>query len=201
MPYKIDFFLQILSAMSYLQPTPESHPPGYDGMYSAVDLKKGIIEFILKDSEDYGHRLHATKDIIVGLKKLYNIEFDFHSVEYVMRNMMHSEGTKQVGTTTVDSVVKKCEDGKTREFVAAHEQIKPQYPHGLYEPGYFDPRATKAKEIAKSEAHIVTGPSDIPPNLTEYQLYKLYIKLNNVFAFGATYNPGTFTEFKKNSGY
>ena len=78
--------------MSYLQPTEKTHPPGYNGMYSAVELKKGIIQFILKDREVYGHRLHATNDIILGLKNLFNIEFDFHSVEYVMRNMMTTEG-------------------------------------------------------------------------------------------------------------
>ena len=42
---------------------------------------------------------------------------------------------------------------------------------------------------------------DIPPNLTEDQLYKLYQKLSMVFAFGAPYNPGTFPEFKQSSGY
>ena len=58
-------------------------------------------------------------------------------------------------------------------------------------------RATAAKEIAKSEAH----KPDIPPNLTEDQLYKLYQKLSMAFAFGDTYNPHTFPEFKKSSGY
>ena len=93
--------------MAYLQKSAESHPPGYNGLYSAVELKKGIIQFILNDRKENGHRLHATKDIILGLKNLYNIEFDIHSVEYVMKNMMTSEGSKQVGTEIVDAVVKK----------------------------------------------------------------------------------------------
>ena len=182
--------------MPYLRRTAETHPPGYKGQYSAVELKNGIIEFLMGEKAK-GRTQHATKDIILGLKNLYNIEFDFHSVEYVMRNMMVSEGSKVVGTTEIEYVMKKCEDGKTRKFVAAHEHIKPQYPPGLYEPGYFDSGDTKAKEIAKSEAH----KPDIPPNLTEDQLYKLYQNLSMAFAFGATYNPHTFPEFKKSSGY
>ena len=57
------------------------------------------------------------KDIIFGLKQLFGIEFDLHSVEYVMKHMMTSEGSKQVGTETIDAVIKKCSDGTNREFV------------------------------------------------------------------------------------
>ena len=183
--------------MSRLVRTPESHPPGYDGMYSAVELKKGIIQFILKDREQNGVRLLSTPDIILGLKNLFKIEFDHHSVEYVMKNMLSKEGAKQVGTKEVDLVKKKCQDGTNREFVAPYEHIKPQYPPGLYEAGYFDSRATETKEIAKSEA----AKPNIPQNLTEDQLQELYRKLSMAFAMGANYNPGTFPEFKKNSGY
>tara|TARA_B100001094_G_scaffold313605_1_gene351559 strand:- start:1341 stop:1781 length:441 start_codon:yes stop_codon:yes gene_type:complete len=100
-----------------MERTPESHPPGYNGLYSAVELKNGIINFILKDREQNGDRLLATEDIVFGLKTMYNIEFDFHSVEYVMKNMLSKEGSKQVGTTTSNSVIKKCEDGIHRTFV------------------------------------------------------------------------------------
>ena len=183
--------------MSYLQRTAESHPEGYNGIYSAVELKKGIIEFLIADREATGRTQHVTKDIILGLKNLFGIEFDLHSVEYVMKHMMTSEGSKQVGTDIVDAVIKKCSDGTNREFVAAYEHIKPQYPPGLYEPGTFDCRATAAKEIAKSEAH----KPKIPKKLTEDELYKLYQKLNMSFAFRSTYNPRTFPQFKESSGY
>ena len=152
--------------MAYQPRTPESHPPGYNGLYSAQELKKGIIQFILKDREQNGVRLLSTPDIILGLKKLFKIEFDHHSVEYVMKNILSKEGAKQVGTKEVDLVKKKCQDGKNREFVA--------------------PEAAKP---------------NIPQNLTEDQLQKLYRKLSMAFAMGANYNPGTFPEFKKNSGY
>lgn len=153
--------------MAYQLRTPQSHPDGYNGLYSAQELKKGIIQFILKDRQENGVRLLSTPDIILGLKNLYNIEFDHDSVEYVMKNMLSKEGAKQVSTTQVDIVKKKCEDGENRNFVAAYEHIKP----------------------------------NIPQNLTEEQLNKLYSKLSLAFAMGATYNPGTFPEFKKNSGY
>ena len=155
--------------MSYLVRTPESHPPGYDGMYSAVELKKGIIQFLIADKKATGRTQHATKDIILGLKNLFGIEFDLHSVEYVMKHMMTSEGSKRVGTDIVDAVIKKCSDGTNREFVAE----------------------------AKSEAH----KPEIPKNLTEDELYKLYQKLSMDFALGANYNPRTFPEFKESSGY
>ena len=183
--------------MSYLQRDEISHPEGYNGLYSAEELKKGIIQFILKDREENGVRLLSTPDIILGLKNLFKIEFDHHSVEYVMKNMLSKEGAKQVGTKEVDLVKKKCEDQIDRDFVAPYEHIKPQYPPGYYEPGTFDYRATEAKEIAKSEFH----KPDIPKNLTEDELYKLYKKLSMAFAMGANYNPDTFPEFKKNSGY
>ena len=111
--------------MPYLIPNQESHPPGYNGLYSAVELKKGIINFISIDREKNGNRLLATADIILGLKTMYNIEFDFHSVEYVMRNMMTSEGSKQVGTEPLSSVVKKCEDGIEREFACSPPRPPP----------------------------------------------------------------------------
>jgi len=152
--------------MSYLQPNEESHPPGYNGLYSAQELKKGIIQFITLDREKNGSRLLSTPDIILGLKNLFKIEFDHHSVEYVMKNMLSKEGAKQVGTKEVDLVKKKCQDGRNREFVAS-EAAKP----------------------------------NIPQNLTEDQLQKLYRKLSMAFAMGSNYNPGTFAEFKKNSGY
>ena len=163
--------------MSYLQPTQESHPDGYNGLYSAVELKKGIINFISIDRQQNGHRLLATADIILGLKTMYNIEFDFHSVEYVMRNMLSKEGSKEVGTTTVNSVVKKCEDGIHRTFVTHERNNK-----------------TDTKEISTE--------SDIPCNLTEDELRLQYRKLNNAFILGKTNKcPGTFPEFKKNLGY
>ena len=183
--------------MPYEQRTAESHPPGYNGLYSAQELKKGIHSFIIKEREETGRTQHSTKDIITGLKNLYNIEFDFHSVEYVMRNMMGSEGSKEVGTETINSVKKKCEDGLTRVFVATHEHNKSQYPHGLDEPGYSDSRSSEANEIPKSEAN----KPDIPTNLTEDQLNEQYKKLSMEFAMGSTYNPGTFPEFKNSLGY
>ena len=103
--------------MAYLQRSPESHPPGYNGLYSAVELKKGIIKFLISDKKATDRTQHTTTDIILGLKKLFGIEFDLHSVEYVMRNMMTNEGSKQVGTETIDSVVKKCSDGTNRQFI------------------------------------------------------------------------------------
>ncbi len=163
--------------MAYQICTKESHPPGYNGLYSAVELKKGIINFISIDREKNGNRLLATADIILGLKTMYNIEFDFHSVEYVMRNMLSKEGSKEVGTTTVNSVVKKCEDGIHRTFVTHECNNK-----------------TDIKEIS-TESHI-------PSKLTEDELCELYKKSNNEFALGITNKyPGTFPEFKKNLGY
>ena len=53
--------------MPYLQRSEESHPDGYNGLYSAQELKKGIINFISFDKEQNGHRLLATADIILGL--------------------------------------------------------------------------------------------------------------------------------------
>lgn len=165
---------------TYLR-TPESHPPGYNGMYSAVELKKGIIQFLISDRKKTGRTQHATKDIIFGLKQLFGIEFDLHSVEYVMKHMMTSEGSKLVGNETIDAVIKKCSDGKIREFVKNMdtELVTP----------------VTCQEKSESDK------PNIPKNLTEDELYKLYKKLNTAFALGANYNPRTFAEFKKSSGY
>lgn len=170
---------------TYLR-TPESHPPGYNGMYSAVELKKGIIQFLISDRKKTGRTQHATKDIIFGLKQLFGIEFDLHSVEYVMKHMMTSEGSKLVGNETIDAVTKKCSDGKIREFVKNMdtELVTPATCH-----------SKKEKEKSESDK------PNIPKNLTEDELYKLYRKLSMSFACGATYNPRTFKEFKQSSGY
>ena len=178
--------------MAYLQRTAESHPEGYHGMYAAPELKKGIIQFLNADQEATGRTQHATKDIISGLKTLFGIEFDFHSVEYVMKNMI--TGTKQVGTETINCVVKKCSDGRNREFVCSPPRparardaiLKCNCPTCQAE------RGRKKSEAAKP---------NIPRGLTEDELYKLYKKLSGAFAFGATYNPLTFEHFKESSGY
>ena len=112
-----------------------------------------------------------------------------------MRNMMTSEGSKQVGTAPVVSVVKKCSDGINREFVCS------------------PPRPARARDAIlkcncvecwerrnreKSEA----AKPKIPKNLTEDELYKLFQDLTNQFAWSqSTYNPRTFPEFKESSGY
>jgi len=177
--------------MSYLQRTAESHPPGYNGLYSALELKKGIIQFLNADQEATGRTQHTTREIIIGLKTLFGIEFDFHSVEYVMRNMMTSEGSKQVGTETISCVVKKCSDGTNREFVCS----PPRPSDAISKCNCPTCQAERGKK--KSEA---TKPN-IPQGLTEDELYKLYKKLSMAFAFGATYNPLTFDYFKESSGY
>ena len=184
--------------MSYLVRTPETHPPGYEGMYAAPELKKGIIQFLNADQEATGRTQHATKDIISGLKTLFGIEFDLHSVEYVMRNMMTSEGSKQVGTAPVDSVVKKCEDGIDREFACSPP--RPPRPararHSILKCSCVECWETRNRQ--KSEA----AKPNIPKNLTEDELYKLFQDLTNKYAWaGSTYNPRTFPEFKESSGY
>jgi len=181
--------------MSYLLRTAETHPEGYHGMYAAPELKKGIIEFLIKDKAETGRTQHATKDIILGLKNLFGIEFDLHSVEYVMRNMMTS---KQVGTEPVDSVVKKCEDGRKREFVCSPPRVPgpARARHSILKCNCVECWETRNRQ--KSEA----AKPNIPKNLTEDELYKLFQDLTNKFAWSqSTYNPRTFPEFKESSGY
>ena len=184
--------------MSYLLRTAESHPEGYHGMYAAPELKKGIIQFLIKDQKETGRTQHATKDIILGLKNLFGIEFDLHSVEYVMKHMMTSEGSKQVGTDNVDSVIKKCSDGINREFVLSPPP--PPRPararHSILKCNCVECWETRNRQ--KSEA----AKPNIPKNLTEDELYKLFQDLTNKYAWaGSTYNPRTFPEFKESSGY
>ena len=184
--------------MSYLLRTAESHPEGYHGMYAAPELKKGIIQFLNADQEATGRTQHATRDIILGLKTLFGIEFDLHSVEYVMRHMMTSEGSKQVGTEPISSVVKKCEDGRKREFVCSPPPVpRPaRARHSILKCSCVECWETRNRQ--KSEA----AKPNIPKNLTEDELYKLFQDLTNKYAWaGATYNPRTFPEFKESSGY
>ena len=183
--------------MSYLLRTAESHPNGYHGMYPAPELKKGIIQFLIADKKN-GRTQHATKDIILGLKTLFGIEFDLHSVEYVMRNMMTSEGCKQVGTDIVDAVIKKCEDGVDRQFACSPPRPPPpaRARHSILKCSCTECWETRNRQ--KSEA----AKPNIPKNLTEDELYKLFQDLTNKYAWaGSTYNPRTFPEFKESSGY
>ena len=99
---------------------------------------------------------------------------------------MTSEGSKLVGNETIDAVIKKCSDGKIREFVKNMDTE-------LVTPG----TCHSKKEKEKSES----DKPNITKNLTEDELYKLYRKLSMSFACGATYNPRTFKEFKQSSGY
>ena len=86
-----------------------------------------------------------------------------------MKHMMTSEGSKQVGTETIDAVIKKCSDGTNREFVKNMDTE------------LSNTRNLSPKKRRKSES----DKPNIPKNLTEDELYKLYRKLSMSLHNGA----------------
>ena len=108
---------------------------------------------------------------------------------------MTSDGSRQVGTDTIYSTVKKCSDGTDREFVCSPPRPA-RARHSILKCNCTECWETRNRQ--KSEA----AKPNIPKNLTEDELYKLFQDLTNKYAWaGSTYNPRTFAKFKESSGY